>query len=100
MARPAFDATARATTPRVADVTHAYIHDQGWLCHGCRHRHYPPGSFDGDCAIDGCACPSRAPSLAEFEDMRTVVFAVEYTWDFPSVIYDAPPRKARPGAVH
>lgn len=56
---------------RTADDTHTYIFEQGWNCASCRHRH--SGAASGFvCA--GCPCPRHAPTVPEFEQMRTVEF--------------------------
>lgn len=56
---------------RSAADTHAYIHDHGFLCADCDHRH--AGALLNYICI-GCTCERREPSMAEFNRMRSVVF--------------------------
>jgi hypothetical protein len=61
-----------AIAPRAADVTHRYIAAHGFRCQSCGHRHM--GESKGYICI-GCSCDHRHPTLAEFDVMRTTVFA-------------------------
>lgn len=56
---------------RTADQTHDYVHEQGFLCQACGHRH--TGAAFGFICI-GCPCAHQALTIAEFDQMRVVMF--------------------------
>jgi hypothetical protein len=80
---------------RTADRTHEYVHDQGFLCEGCGHRHSgAPLAF----VCIGCVCAHRAITIAEFERMRTVEFNLTHTYG--DVQYVPPAGPAGPTRSH